>query len=99
MPTWKAAARGKLKTVAFDSLPFELTLMQQGYVSALIGQKYFGWGYDTVSLMHDHLTLGTEVSGFIDSGFDVVCPNHVAEMNEKWQAADFHTPLSPDCEL
>ena len=99
LPKWKAAARGKLKTVAFDSLPFELTLMQQGYVSALIGQKYFGWGYDTVSLMHDHLTQGTEVSGFIDSGFDVVCPNHVDEMNQKWQASDFRTPLAPDCEL
>jgi ribose transport system substrate-binding protein len=99
MPSWKAAAKGKLKTVAFDSLPFELMLMEQGYVSALVGQKYFGWGYDTVSLMYEHLADGREVDGFIDSGFDVVCPNHVEEMSAKWQAADFRTPLAPECEL
>lgn len=97
MPNWKAAAKGKLKTVAYDSLPFELELMKQGYVSALLGQKYFGWGYDTVSLMYDHLTQGSEVSGFIDSGFDVVCPNNVEDMSTKWQAADFRTALSPAC--
>lgn len=99
MPRWKAAAKGKLKTVAFDSLPFELTLLSQGYVSALVGQKYFGWGYDTVALMHDHLTTGRTVDGFIDSGFDVVCPNNVDDMASKWQAADFTTPLAPACDL
>jgi ribose transport system substrate-binding protein len=97
MPKWKAAAKGKLKTVAYDSLPFEITLMEQGYVSALLGQKYFGWGYDTVSLMYEHLTEDREVSAFIDSGFDVVCPNNSAEMTAKWEAADFRTPLAPEC--
>lgn len=99
MPKWKTAAKLKLKTVAFDSLPFELILMEQGYVSALIGQKYFGWGYDTVSLLYEHLTAGKAVGPFIDSGFDVVCPNNAADMNAKWQAADFRTPLSPECAL
>jgi ribose transport system substrate-binding protein len=99
MPRWKAAAKGKLKTVAYDSLPFELTLMQQGYVSALLGQKYFGWGYDTVSLMYQHLNSDGLVGGFIDSGFDVVCPNNVEQMSENWNAADFSQPLSPECDL
>lgn len=99
MPKWKAAAKLKLKTVSFDSLPFQLILMEQGYVSALIGQKYFGWGYDTVNLMYEHLTANKAVDAFIDSGFDVVCPNNAADMNAKWQASDFRTPLSPDCSL
>ncbi len=99
MPNWKAAAKGKLKTVAYDSLPFELELMNQGYVSALLGQKYFGWGYDTVSLMHGHLTSGTEVSDFIDSGVDVVCANNVDDMTAKWQRGDFREPLLPACAL
>jgi ribose transport system substrate-binding protein len=99
MPNWKAAAKGKLKTVAYDSLPFELTLMDQGYVSALLGQKYFGWGYDTVSLMYDHLASGAEVSGFVDSGFDVVCPDNMDDMRSKWQSADFREPLTPECAL
>jgi len=99
MPNWKRAAKGKLKTVAFDSLPFQLTLMSQGYVSALLGQKYFGWGYETVSVMYDHLTTGSTVSAFIDSGVDVVCPNNVASMAANWDAADFSAPLTPDCSL
>ena len=99
MPHWKAAAKGKLKTVAYDSLPFELILMKQGYVSALLGQKYFGWGYDTVSLMYQELTSGNVAGGFIDSGFDVVCANNADQMTENWQAADFSQPLLPECDL
>jgi ribose transport system substrate-binding protein len=99
MPQWKAAAKLKLKTVAFDGLPFQLILMDQGYVSALIGQKYFGWGYDTVNLLYEHLTAGKAVDTFIDSGFDVVCPNNTADMKAKWEASDFRTPLTPDCSL
>jgi ribose transport system substrate-binding protein len=99
MPNWKTAAKGKLKTVAYDSLPFELILMQQGYVSAVVGQKYFGWGYETVSLMVDHLTKKSKVSEFIDSGFDVVCPNNVDQMLSKWDAADFREEVSPACDL
>ncbi len=97
MPKWKAAAKGKLKTVAYDSLPFEVKLLEQGHLSALIGQKYFGWGYDTVTLMYEHLTEAREVSPFIDSGFDVVCPNNAANMSAKWEAADFREPLEPEC--
>jgi len=99
MPRWKAAARGKLKTVAYDSLPFELTLIDQGLVSALLGQKYFGWGYDTVVRMYGYLTAGRQVEPFIDSGFDVVCPNNSAMMRANWESADFTMPLTPECDL
>jgi ribose transport system substrate-binding protein len=99
MPKWKAAAKGKLKTVSFDTLPFELTLMKQGYLSALISQKYFDWGYDTVTLMFGHLTQGRVVSDFVDSGFDVVCLNNVDDMSSKWKANDFSAPVTPDCDI
>jgi ribose transport system substrate-binding protein len=99
MPKWKAAATNGLKTVAYDSLPLELELLEQGYITALLGQKYFGWGYDTVRVMYEHLTDDKDVSEFIDSGFDVVCANNASEMKEKWQASDFSTPLEPECEF
>lgn len=98
LPKWKTAVNNGLKTVAYDTLPFELELMRQGYLSALLGQKYFGWGYDGVAAMHDHLVLGTAVPDFIDSGFDVVCPNNLEDMADKWLAADFRSELEP-CEL
>jgi ribose transport system substrate-binding protein len=99
MPKWKAAAKGKLKTVAYDTLPSAIELMNQGYVSALLGQRYFGWGYDTVTLMVEHLTASRVVSPFIDSGFDVVCPSNAAEMSAKWVARDFRAPLTQSCGL
>lgn len=99
LPKWKAASKAGLKTVAYDTLPFQLELMKQGYVSALIGQKYFGWGFDTVSIMFDHLTVGRKVDKFIDSRFDIVCPNNVDDMSSKWQASDFRRPLKPECNL
>ena len=99
LPKWKEAARNGLKTVSYDTLPFELELMNQGYISALIGQKYFGWGYDTTTMMFDHLKSGRDIEGFIDSGFDVVCPNNVDDMSSNWQAKDFRRPLAPACNL
>jgi len=40
MPLWEQAARQRdLKSVAFDTLPVELDLLRDGYLSALIGQK------------------------------------------------------------
>jgi len=99
MPKWQTAAKDKLKTVAYDTLPFELELVDQGYLSVLLGQKYFGWGYDTVALMYDHLTTGRDIDAFIDSGFDVVCPENSAEMMDKWLARDFSAALKTDCEL
>lgn len=98
LPKWKAASKAGLKTVAYDTLPFQLELMRQGYLSALLGQKYFGWGYDGVAALHDYLVLGATVPDFIDSGFDVVCPNNLEDMAQKWVEADFRSELDP-CEL
>ena len=71
----------------------------QGNIRALIGQKYFGLGYDTVSVMFDHLTTGRQVEDFIDSRFDVVCPNSRDDMLRKWKAEDFRKALSSECDL
>src|SRR5690606_4406299 len=98
MPKWKSASKGGLKTVAYDTLPFELQLLKQGHISALIGQKYFAWGYESVNLMVDHLTEGKNIEEFVDSGFDVVWPNNADAMLDNWSSADFTQELEP-CEL
>jgi len=93
MSNWKnAAGHGKLKTVSYDSLPFELTLMQSGYLSALISQEYFNWGYETVMLMFEHLTQGRPVEDFVDSGFKVY-PTDPGPTLFEWQAGEFGPEL------
>jgi len=66
MPLWEKAVRERgMKVVAFDALPVELEFLRDGYLSALIGQKYWGWGADSVQLLYDHLVNGRTYPPFI----------------------------------
>jgi ribose transport system substrate-binding protein len=94
MPLWEVASRGsKVKTVAFDTLPLELTLLRDGYLEALIGQKYWGWGYDSVQMVYDYVVSGKRFPPFIDTGMDVVTRNNVDAMAHSWATNDFSRPL------
>ncbi len=96
MPLWDQATReGRLKTVSFDTLPFQLELLRDGYLTALIGQKYWGWGYDSVQLVYDRIVNNQRYPPFIDAGMDVVTINNVDAMLRAWETNDFQTPLPP----
>ncbi len=96
MPLWEASARdGKAKTVAFDTLPVELQYMKDGYLAGLVGQKYWGWGYDTVQMIYDHLVNGKKFESFTNSGMDIVTPKNVDAMIEMWNTKDFTKTLPP----
>lgn len=96
MPLWEKAARGRgMKVVAFDTLPVELEFLRDGYLSALIGQKYWGWGADSIQMLYDHLMYGKTFEPFTDSGMDIVTPSNVQAMIDAWKHSDFSHPL-PD---
>ncbi len=91
MPQFLAAtAAGTLKCVAWDTLSMQLPLLENGTVQGLIGQKYFGWGYDGIGIMYDHVVHGIELPPFIDSGFDLLTtPEQAAEFAKKWETQNF----------
>jgi ribose transport system substrate-binding protein len=94
MVLWeKAAKAGKIKTVAFDTLPVELQYMKKGMLQGLVGQKYWGWGYDTVQMIYDHIINGKEFETWTDSGMDIVGPDNVDAMMKMWDTSDFTKPL------
>lgn len=94
MPLWEAATlKGGMKTVAFDTLPLELELLRDGYLAALIGQKYWGWGYDSIQIVYDYVINGKRYPPFIDSGMDIVTRKNVAAMIQAWETNDFSRPL------
>ena len=96
MPSWEAAAiSGRTRTVAFDTLPLELELLRDGYLSGLVGQKYWGWGYDSVQIVYDYVVDGETFPQFISSGMDIVTQQNVEAMIEAWENNDFSQPL-PD---
>jgi ribose transport system substrate-binding protein len=96
MPGWsEASLAGDIKTVAFDTLDFELAFVENGMISGLVGQKYWGWGFDATQMMYDHVVDGKKFDSFTNSGIDVVCPNNVDEMSKMWSELKFTSPLSP----
>ncbi|AUX20960.1 sugar-binding protein [Sorangium cellulosum] len=92
------AKEKKIHSVAFDALPEYFDRMRAGYVDVLLGQKVFGWGYDTVLLAYDMVTIHRQVNDFTDAGWYVVCPNNLDEFERNTRAMDYRTPL-PACSL
>jgi len=76
---------GELIIIAFDTLPEELDYVRQGYVQALIGQKYFGWGYESVRMLKSIKEGDKKYQGVIDSGVDVVTKENVEEYSKNWE--------------
>jgi ribose transport system substrate-binding protein len=97
MPLWEEATLGGMINIVFDTLPLELEYMQDGYISGLVGQKYWGWGYDTVQMVYDKIVNGAEYDSFTNSGMDIVDPCNVDVMAEMWAQEDFTIELPPTC--
>jgi len=96
MPLWEDAALNKgMTNIVFDTLPIELEFLKDGYVSGLVGQKYWGWGYDTVQMIYDHVTAGKAFESWTDSGMDIVTECNVDAMADMWATSDF-TKTLPD---
>jgi ribose transport system substrate-binding protein len=94
MVLWERAAKaGKIKTIAFDTLPVELMYMKKGMLQGLVGQKYWGWGYDTVQMIYDYIVNRKRFADWTDSGMDIVGPDNVDAMMNMWETSDFTKPL------
>jgi ribose transport system substrate-binding protein len=94
MPLWEAAEKsGKVKTISFDTLPVELDFMKKGYLQGLVGQKYWGWGYDSVQMIYDNIMNNKTFKDWTDSGMDLVTPKNVDVMKQMWDKTDFTMKL------
>jgi ribose transport system substrate-binding protein len=95
MPKWEEAAQAGMVTVAFDTLPIELEFVKKGLIYGLVGQKYWGWGYDTVQMLYDRIVEGKEFEPFTNSGMDIVTAKNVDAMAQMWESGDFTMELPP----
>jgi len=95
MPLWEKAAGSGMTTIAFDTLPMELDYVKDGLIQGLVGQKYWGWGYDTVQMIYDKMVNGKTYQSFTNSGMDLVTKKNVDVMAEAWKNSDFTKPLPP----
>lgn len=95
MPLWEKAAKAGMTTIAFDTLPVELDYVKDGLIQGLVGQKYWGWGYDTVQMIYDKMVNGKTYEDFTNSGMDLVTKANVAVMADMWTNKDFTKELPP----
>lgn len=73
------------KVISFDTIDPALDLLREGKVQVLLGQKYFGWGIESVKLLHDIKNGRRPASAIIDSGVDVVTRENVEQYAEQWK--------------
>ena len=75
----------RTKVVAFDTIPPAPSLVREGKVQLLVGQKYFGWGEESVKLLA-RLARGEALEKTrYDSGVDVVTPENVDAYEARWR--------------
>jgi ribose transport system substrate-binding protein len=75
----------KTKVISFDTIDPALDLLREGKVQVLLGQKYFGWGSESVKLLRDIKNGKPPASTIIDSGVDVVTRDNVEQYAEQWK--------------
>ncbi len=74
----------KTRFVSFDTVDAALGLLRAGKVQVLLGQKYFGWGSESVRLLHGLVNGTRPAQAIIDSGVDVVTMSNVDQYAAEW---------------
>jgi ribose transport system substrate-binding protein len=75
----------KTKVVAFDTISPALDILREGKVQVLLGQKYFGWGSESVRLLRDIKQGKNPPAPIIYSGVDLVTKDNVDAYEQLWK--------------
>jgi ribose transport system substrate-binding protein len=81
----QAVDPARTKFISFDTIPPAPDLLREGKVQVLIGQKYFGWGSESVRLLADIKAGKRPPSPIVDSGVDVVTAANVDDYVAGWK--------------
>ncbi len=74
------------KVVSLDPLPLPLNYLEKGQVQVLIGQPYYGWGYESVTYIVEKLhNEKNPPSEMIYADFDVVTGDNLADFKGQWE--------------
>lgn len=85
-PLLKKRAQAGMQVVAFDYLAQELPFLAHGTVKALVGQDYWGWGYQSVQILYE-LLQGKHYPSFVPQAIPVVNTSNLADYQNKWKIA------------
>jgi ribose transport system substrate-binding protein len=96
------AEADEITVVAFDTIQPEMDAVRNGLAYALVGQKYYGWGYQGVQVLDQIVRHDATFSDLTATGFDVVTEEGgdgrftPDEMDALWATFDFkEVPIEP----
>lgn len=75
----------KTKVISFDTVSPALDILRDNKVQVLLGQKYFGWGSESIKMLRDIKNGKMPPSTIIDSGVDIVTRDNVDEYEQQWK--------------
>jgi ribose transport system substrate-binding protein len=75
----------RTKVVAFDTIPPAPDLVRAGKVQLLVGQKYFGWGEESVKLLKRIIDGDRPSQPYQYSGMDIVTHDNLDAYLEQWK--------------
>ena len=75
--------KGKIKVVATDNAATQMPFVKEGYVQVLVGQDYWGWGYQTDEHHLQPADQQVQVPGIRAAGMPVIDESNVDEWIEK----------------
>lgn len=94
---------GELTVVSFDTLEAELQYLEKGLVIGLVGQKYYGWGYQGLTVLYEIVKNNAKYPPIVNTGVDIVTKEggegqfSVAQFYEFWENFSFkETPIMPE---
>jgi len=76
----------RTKFVAFDTIPPAPDILRSGKVQMLVGQKYFGWGTESVRLLKKALAGERPSQPYQYSGMDIVTADNLEVYLQQWAA-------------
>jgi ribose transport system substrate-binding protein len=105
----KRVRSGELTVVSFDTLQPELKWVEDGIVHGLVGQGYYDWGYDGLTVLLNIVKCHSKYPSFVNTGINIVTrtggPGRetAASWNKKWASFAFSAtsipPSSGACRL
>lgn len=94
---------GGLTVVSFDTLAPAMWYLENDIVVGMFGQKYYGWGYHGVSVLHDIVANGAEFPPIVQTGGDIVTKDGrngsftAADFAKMWEDFSFkEVPITPE---
>jgi ribose transport system substrate-binding protein len=75
----------RTRVVAFDTIPPALEILREGRVELLVGQKYFGWGSETVRILKRIVDGEPLDRVHYYSGVDVVTRENADAYEAQWK--------------